>query len=91
MKKYHSLEELTRSCSNSSLESMVRAVLGMTKYIKWDLVSCSVEDDVGKADFVSPIEKTNLVRRLSCETNKRGQFGHMEITELTPAVASMKL
>lgn len=80
-----------RSCSSSSLKSLVSSVLRMNKYIKWDLESCSVEDDVGKADFVSPIAKTNLVHRLSYQINERGQFGHMEITELTPAVASMKL
>lgn len=79
------------SRTTDMLKSLVSSVLGMTGYIRWDLVSCSVEDDVGRADFVSPIAKTNLVHRLSYQINERGQFGHMEITELTPAVASMKL
>lgn len=82
---YNSLEELMSCCSNSTLISCVSSVLGNNKHINWEFLFASVDRDVGRSEFASPVKGTDLVRRLSCEVDAHGERLHTFISGFTPA------
>lgn len=88
---YNSLEELMSGCSSSELISCVSSVLGNNEYIKWRFLFVSVDGDVGRSEFASPIKGTDLVRRLSCEVDARGERLHTFISDFTPATGAGNL
>lgn len=83
MKNYNSLEELMRSCTTSSLKSLVSSVLRNNRYKEWSFVSGSVCDDACRADFVSKMENPDLEQRLSCVVDESGV--RWDISTIAPA------
>ena len=81
---YNSIEELVSSCGNSERKSGVSSVLRNNEHIEWEFLFASVDGSMRRAEFASPVEGTDLVRRLSCEVDARGERLHTFISGFTP-------
>lgn len=76
---FNTVQKLMSSCSNSELKSHVSFVLGNNQYIKWNMVSCSVDDDRCISEFVSPIDYSDDKHHLSCVVTPDGEYHHYSV------------
>lgn len=88
---YESVEELLSGCDRSELKSCVSSVLRNDRYIKWDLVSCSVNGDECRAVFSAPVKGCDLVYCLSYAINARGERGYISICVPASVETNLKL
>lgn len=70
---FNSVQELMSSCDSSELKSHVSFVLRNDMYIKWNLVSCSVDDDRCCSEFDSLIDNSPSKHHLSCVVTPEGE------------------
>ena len=78
---FKSLDEFLSGCSTSALRNHVSSVLRDDKYIRWGFVSCSVEGNVCRSEFSSPIENSGRAYHLSCELNQNGEYWYTSIVD----------
>ena len=86
---YRSVEELLSGCSSSKLKIHILSVLSCNKSMQWELMSCSEEDDVCRANFISKDEALGAVSYLSSKLNKAGHFCHITVEALMPTAAKV--
>lgn len=76
---FNTIQELMSRCSNNELISQVSAVLRNDKYISWNLVSCSVDEDRCWSEFESLIHNSDQKHHLSCKVTPEGEYRHCSV------------
>lgn len=77
---FNTIQDLMSSCGNSRLKSMVSFVLKSNKYISWNLISCSVDNE-GKclAEFESQIHNSDQRYHLSSKVTTHGEYHYCSV------------
>jgi len=66
---------------NDCLNSCVRGVLGTSKHIRWELLSCSDDGDFCRSEFVAPVEGSDLVHYFTLVSGPFGVRGYLTLRE----------
>lgn len=76
---FNTIQELMSRCSNNELISQVSSVLRNNEYIRWNSVSCSVDEDSCWSEFETPIHNSDRKYHLSCKVTPKGEYRHCSV------------
>lgn len=76
---FNTVQDLVNSCDNNYIKSHVSFILGNDQYIKWNMVSCSVDDDRCSSEFDSPVDNSERKHHLSCVVTPDGEYHHYSV------------
>lgn len=77
---YSTIEELMSSCCNSKLKRNVSSVL-RERLVPWSFISASVDGDICRSEFSSPIEGIDREHHLSCKISPGNEHWHFSICD----------